>query len=61
MRAHYRPHFVQKKTAALRRFFNVIGYTSSFATIDLGFVHRKTGGLYNISKQRAIFARFYTP
>ena len=29
MRAHYRPHFVQK-TAALRRFFNVIGYTSSF-------------------------------
>ena len=58
MRAHYRPHFVQK-TAALRRFFNMIGHTSSFATIDLGFVHRKTGGLYNISKQRALFVRFY--
>ena len=60
MRTHYHPHFVQK-TETLRRFFNVIGYTSSFATIDLGFVHRKTGGLYNISRQRTLFARFYTP
>ena len=39
----------------------MVGHTASFVAIDLGLVHRKTGGLYNISRQRTLFARFYTP
>ena len=40
MRAHCRPHFVQK-TASLRRFFNVVVYTVSFKTIGLGVERKK--------------------
>lgn len=60
MRAHCRPHFVQK-AASLRRFFNVVGHTASFVAIGLGVERKKNRYFYGISRQRAIFARFYTP
>ena len=60
MRAHYRPHFMQK-TTALRRFFNVVVHTISFAAIDLVVERKKNRYFYGISRQSTLFARFYTP
>ena len=57
MRAHSRPHFVQK-AAGSHRFFNVVVYTASFAVIDLGIARKKNRYFYVISRHRALFVRF---